>query len=335
MTPITHEQCSEALAAYIGGELPAPEAEAIRSHLDGCGSCRGEEAGLRALMAGDTEPGGWAGELSESERARLRSGVMASIATSGESSSLYKLQRPARDPHREPTNWRARMAGAMAAAAGIVLVAGLFYLGAGGVGGQDEGGAQTGLSDGGGDTAERNEIQQATSEVQDADAAADAGVGELESAAGTGSGTTTSSEGFVAPMPAFLGGERRYNDARVQKLGERGLQLILFRRAYTADDVSRLQEDFVDRLANSAARRAGEAAAEQVRDCARVVLAREETALPAFGAFGRRENRDVLVLGFAWSDDSSRLERYMVWTWARGSCDSPLDFRSGTIKPAN
>ena len=331
MTPITHERCSEALAAYIGGELPAPEAQDVRAHLEGCPACRGEEAGLRALIA--TEPG----TLTESERTRLRSGVMASLEAPSEAPSLYKLQRPARADTRQKTNWRARAAGAMAAAAGIILVAGLFYLGAGGIGGQDEAGM-----DAGGDTAERSQnregpVPAAVEDRGDADAAADAAVEELESAAGAGGdGTTATSQGFAAPLPAFLSGDRRYNNARVRKLGERGLQLVLFRRAYTADDVPRLQEDFVDQLVRSAARRAGEPAGDQVRDCAEVVLSREETALPAFGALGRREDQDVLVLGFAWSNENSgRLDRYMIWTWPRGSCDSPLDFRSGSIKRNN
>lgn len=316
MTPMTHEQCSELLAPYIEGDLAAPESAEVGAHLSGCDPCRHEEAGLRALMAGAT------GALNERERAQLRAGVMTAISKPEEVPSLYKLQRPAPAVFVPPrTNWKARAAGAMAAAAGVILVAGLFYLGSGGLSGDDAATQKTG----GGDIG-RNQAPEGLERE----------LGGLEDNAGGGGGSAVTTEGFAAPVPAFIRVERRYDDARLTRLGERGLQLVLFRRAYTADDAPRLQQDFVDRLAASAARRAGEAAADQVRACAAVVLAREETVLPAFGALGRLEDHDVLVLGFAWSEEpSGPMDRYMLWTWPRGSCDSPLDYRSGSIKPAN
>lgn len=336
MTPMTHERCSELLAAYVQDEIAPDDGAEVRAHLDGCDACRHEEAGLRSLLATES------GSLDERERTQLRGAVMSAIAASDEEPvpSLHEL-RPAKGAVAAPTrNWRAGLAGALAAAA-VVIVAGVFYLG-GGLAGQDT--MESAGQDGGGDTRPQRSRQSRSNAGEDRKgkelpaAAPDEESDELQgnTAVGSVGGTTATSEGFAEPIPAFIGVERRYTNRRLKHAGQRGLQLVLFSRAYDTRDSARLRDGFVDRLAQSAARRAGDAAADQVRDCAAVVLDGEDTALPAFGAFGRRGGDDVLVLGFAWNDSGSGpLDQYMLWTWQRGSCDSLVDYRSGSIKPEN
>ena len=337
MTPMTHERCSELLAAYVQDEIAPTDRAEVSAHLGDCDACRHEEAGLRILLATES------GSLDERERAHLRSGVMSAIAASDEAqvTSVYELQRSSK-PAGSKRNWRAAVAGGLAAAA-VVIIAAVFYTG-GGFSGAD-GGLETAGEDGEGDTvqpagrgSDRDEDNKTrANKAPPANAAVEQLQGGSDTT-GAGAGTTTeaTADGFVAPVPSFIAAERRYTNSRLKHAGQRGLQLVLFSRAYDTDDTVRLRDEFVDRLARSAARRAGDVAADQVRDCAAVVLAGEDTALPAVGAFGRRDGDDVLVLGFAWSDSGSgRLDHYMLWTWRRGSCDSPVDYRSGPIKPAN
>ena len=334
MNPMTHERCSELLTSYVHDEIAPDDRAEVRAHLDGCDACRHEEAGLRALLATES------GSLDERERTHLRGAVMSAIAASEEEPvpSLFKMQRPAKGAVAQPKrNWRAGLAGAVAAAA-VVIVGAVFYLG-GGLAGQDT------MESGGQDDGDTQQLTQESRSNDEGPAGkeipaaapdqAPQGVQGGSAGGDTGS-TTATSEGFAEPVPAFIGVERRYTNRRLKHAGQRGLQLVLFSRAYNTRDSSRLRDGFVDRLAQSAARRAGEVAADQVRDCAAVVLAGEDTALPAFGAFGRRGGDDVLVLGFAWRESGSGpLEDYMLWTWRRGSCDSPIDYRSGAIKPEN
>lgn len=330
MTPMTHERCSELLRAYVQGDIAPDERAEVSAHLDACDACRHEEAGLRSLLA--TEPG----SLDERERAHLRDAVMSAIAASDEETapSLHKLQRPSKAAFVQPvTNWRARVAGGLAAAA-VVVIAGVFYLG-GGFSGEDSGDTAGGAD--GDRSTQQLSRESASTEDRAGNAIPAAGAdAESEEFKDSGAGGATTTEGFAEPAPTFIGIERRYTNARLDRLGRRGLQLVLFSRAYDTDDTARLRNDFVDRVATSAARRAGQAAADQVRDCAGVVLDGEATALPAFGALGRLDGRDVLVLGFAWSEGGSgSLDDYMLWTWRRGSCDSLTDYRTGSIRPAD
>jgi hypothetical protein len=54
------------------------------------------------------------------------------------------------------------------------------------------------------------------------------------------------------------------------------------------------------------------------------------TTLPAFGAEAEFGGRDVLVLGFVWTPEQGPLDRFMVWAFARESCDT-VWYRAGPV----
>ncbi|MDQ3940086.1 MAG: hypothetical protein M3238_01915, partial [Actinomycetota bacterium] len=261
--------------------------------------------------------------------------VMSAITpTPREVPSLYS-QRPSRAAFVEPRrSWRTAFAGVGAAAAIVLLAVLLFNVGGGGLGGAD-GGA-------GGDEAgapaarqapevRRDRVERAEAKARDEDASATEG-GAVADSNGTTAAATQ--EAFSAPTPVFGLGTRALTNQRLARLGRHALSLVLFSRAYNARDVVGLEADFVDQLVASAQAQEGSGAGEQVRRCAEGVLTRLEPTLPAFGSFGRLGSRDVLVLGFAWSDrEIGALDRFLVATWERGSCSSLIEVEVGRIKP--
>lgn len=331
MNPIDHELLSERLQAFLDGTLAPAEAAAVESHLDDCALCRQEAAGLRALAA---IPGV---ELEHPERARLLASVMRAIEEPeeiGDAGPVARLRAQRVAFVESRTSWMARFAGVGAAAAVLVIVALFFTMG----GGDD-------LSGGDSDSAEVSEVTRGQDRDQEGakkdskrSAAGTTGTTEALSAPAGSAAEDSGSGGagkFAAPRPTFNAGRRRLTDAGLRRLGSRSLGLVLFSRAYKAEDVDdRLKDDFVAELAASAQAQAGPSASDQVTTCARAVLRREEAILPAFGSYAVYDGRRVLVIGFAWTDGTiGALDRSMLWTWPRGSCRSRLDYRTGTIKP--
>lgn len=204
----------------------------------------------------------------------------------------------ARDEDRRPrASWGPRIAAWGATAAVLASVGGFLYLGLSG-GGDDQ---FAGGGEGGG-------------AAREADAPA-----EDESAE------------RVAPEPTFIDRLDRLTDRDLEAIGSKDAPASQFARAYRVDDVVENQSDAVASLA-------GQAPAplqEQIRRCAEVVIEGQPQSLPASGRRGTYQGRTVLVLTFAWSGDSSGpLDRYMVWAWPEGgSCDTPIAYRFGTIKP--
>ena len=142
-------------------------------------------------------------------------------------------------------------------------------------------------------------------------------------------GTDTVGEDTLSrgPAPRF---DRvaRLGDDSLRHLGSTARPLTAFARAYRAADVPALQDRLLTDLERAAPRRAG----EQIRRCAGVVLDRY-TALPAYAAVGRLGERRVLVTGFAWTNGGTRLKRFQMWAWPRGSCASPVAYEAGRIAP--
>ena len=114
-----HERLRELLGAHVLGHLAAPEADAVRAHLDGCAGCRAEVAELEPLVARldavdpthlDERP--WpAGDLG----ARIHSGVAAERAEREARSREDELAAARHRSRRRTT--------LLAAAAAVVVVA--------------------------------------------------------------------------------------------------------------------------------------------------------------------------------------------------------------------
>ncbi|HEY7876548.1 MAG TPA: zf-HC2 domain-containing protein [Actinomycetota bacterium] len=157
---------------------------------------------------------------------------------------------------------------------------------------------------------------------------------------GQGGGTDTAESGGGArldaaapeapPRPTFDQDVGPLSSGKLDELGRKNRALAGFARAYSADDASRLADRYVDELANQAG---DPNERDLIRNCAASVYsAQPYPALLAYGARGRLQGREALVLGFAWTDeDAGVLDQFMLWTWPQDSCDQPIDYRSGKI----
>lgn len=303
MDDMTHDRCSELLHDYVGGGLDRDLAAEVSSHLAGCEDCRAEERTLTALLA--SEP-----PLDELERARLHRALTQELFADPANADV--AGGPGSPSWRR---WIAPAAGSAAA----VLVALLVVTG--------------GLMGGGEDSADSGStaVQPAQGLNDEGAAEAEGGGGDLESAAseplraqdGAAQGAGAGKPGeFVydadGPQPEF-----ELTDAlSSEELSEIGRTSDLFRsfsRRYTVADVPALSDRFLNRLVESSG-----AAERQARRCAKTLPEGQE-ALPAYGATGRYEGRKALVLGFvADGGGSPRLDRYLMWVWAKGSCKQPI-----------
>lgn len=303
-----HERCSELLRRHAAGILEAGESSWVEAHLADCRECRAELAAVKALEG--LEP---PAPLTELERARLRREVLDQA-----------IPLPA-DPHAPRAAGRSAGNGwyRVLGAAALVAVIGTFaYLGLGDpglVGRDDEGGAgdsgQAGDEDSGARGASESlELQQ-----------------DAEALDGGGSTAGTASKA-AAPDPAYKQDMGTVDRARMNRLGRRGLSLVLFSRFYSVDDVPGLQGEFIEQLAA----RAPDARGQDIRDCAALVTSEFRNSLPAYAGFGEyRDRGDILVLAFAWTDaESGPLDRSMVWAWSIDGCDvTPVHYSTNIIRP--
>ena len=109
--------------------------------------------------------------------------------------------------------------------------------------------------------------------------------------------------------------------------GRKGEVFRDFARAYTTDDLE-LAPVFRDEIVSAAP--AG--VRDQVAECAAVVLD-SRPALPAAAIYGRIDGLRSVVLGFAWSKtDGGPLDRFMIWGWSPGSCETPSLYLAGRIR---
>jgi hypothetical protein len=205
------------------------------------------------------------------------------------------------EDRRPSATWGSRIAAWGAAAAVLASVGGFLYLGLSGGGDGDDLGAARGG-------------EEVADEAEGADAPAEDDAG-----------------GGVAPEPTFIDRLDRLTDRDLEAIGSKGTPASQFATAYRVDDVVDRQPDAIASLAGQAP----QPLQEQIRRCAEVVIEGQPQSLPASGRRGTYQGRTVLVLTFAWSGDSSGpLDRYMVWAWPEGgSCDTPIAYRFGTIKP--
>ena len=304
-----HDRCSELLDRHAEGSLSPEETFWVEAHLAGCGDCRAEFAVVQTLRGLDSPA-----PLTELERARMRRVVLEQAVP------LPAEPTPARAPARSPAGRWYQVLGAAA----LVAVIGTFaYLGLGGPTGGDDGdqagssgdsggaGAESGAGGGGAETFEME---------QDAEA--------LDSG-GPPAGAATKA---APPDPAYKEDMGAVDRARMNRLGRRGLSLVLFSRFYSVEDVPGLQSEFIEQLAA----RAPDARGQDIRDCAALVTSEFQNSLPAYAGFGEyRDRGDILVLAFAWTDaDAGPLDRSMVWAWSIDGCDvTPVHYSTNIIRP--
>ncbi|HJR45223.1 MAG TPA: zf-HC2 domain-containing protein [Actinomycetota bacterium] len=305
-----HERCSELLDRHVAGTLDADESSWVEAHLATCNECAAELTSVRALHELES-----ASPLTEVERARMRRVVLQEAVPLPEEPAAAPLPAASRG-----VGWY-RILGAAA----LIAVIGAFaYLGFGDpglLGGSDDQEAATGA---GGDTGGGGEggsgAEPETFELeQDAEA--------LDAAPGAGAASKA-----APPLPSYEGSMGSVDTAEMNRLGRRGLPLVLFSRSYSVEDVAAVQAEYVEQLASQAPAARG----QDIRDCTALVTSDIQNALPAFAGFGEYEDRgDILVLAFAWTDeDAGPLDRSMVWAWAIGDCEgTPVHYSTNVIRP--
>ena len=302
---LSHERCSELLGPYSRGQLTENDAAEVEQHLRGCDACRSEHAGLAVLLGAPPS------EMTTSERALLHGTLEKALASSPTPLVIKPADR----------GWRARLAPALGAAALMGAIVGGYYIVSGGGAQESSIGTDTG------DTFERNSVDQ-VGDTSGNDTSGGGGAG------GSGQETTVTehSAAVATPEPTFSIERDPFSTNELTRLGESALPMVLFARAYTGLDASRRREVFLDQLAGSASDAVGARYASLVKECAHSILKTDTPTRPAFGVMGRLGEDRVMVLGFAWTEDSSGyLDKYDLWAWPRDSCESPVDHRMGAI----
>jgi len=320
---IDHERCSENLGAYLRGELHADTHRAVAAHLAGCEECELELRGLTALTAEPASPD----SLTDDERVALHRSLAAARSVSA------KTIAPAR---RSP--W-ARVAPVLGAAALVVL--GVFALTRVDFqGGDDEGDAA------GADRALEEQAELPDTEVEvggpdiasgepkalsDASAEAEGG-GQAASAEEFGSvdeSRTAAFQGAAAVAARFDPDAGSFDADDLRRYAANQAPFTLFPLSYRASDADApLSRSYLESLAGAAPRIDD---GTLLRSCGEQVLQQDIPILPVYGAFGKLDGRDVLVLGFVYARNGE-LDRFRVWVWPRGDCDIPVLTQDGNIR---
>ncbi|MDQ4024052.1 MAG: zf-HC2 domain-containing protein [Actinomycetota bacterium] len=300
---MTHERCSELLRSYAGGDLSRDDAESVRAHLEECADCRAEEAAIGALMAAAGEP------LTELERARLHRALSQELFPGRANDDVATQGRA--------PGWKRWIVPAMSSAAAVL--AALLVITGGLLGsGDDE--ASVGLDGGGSqlstEAAGENQIE---STGGGGGSGAGGGAPTKDRALSAASGEAGTAYDSAGPQPRFDADAGELSPEDLSAIGRSSDLFENFSDHYTVDDVEGLREPFLRRLVRSSGDAAG-----QVSRCA-ATLPQEEPILPAYGATGRYDGRDALVLGFVTNDAGSRaLDRYLMWVWTKGECRTPV-----------
>ena len=300
---ITHERCSELMRPYVGGELGAADVAAVERHLASCSDCRQELSGMRALL--DYEYDG----LSGTELVRLERAISTAMRADRDSAATVV-------PIERRAEARRSFAGvALGVAAALAIVAFAIVSVSGDDPEDGDAGSTAIAPEGGGDAGGGGGAQGPRPVfvvgVAGKAAFAEEGVEDEEQA--------TSRNALSAPG--------RVTETDLERLGTSRL-FQRFAAAYDPEDAAALQDRFVGELAGGAGDDAG-----TVTLCTRNTLeASTGPALPVMGTFARFEDKRALVLGFIYTDQTEgALNRFSLWVWPRGSCDSPLRTASGNV----
>ena len=307
--PMDHEQISERLLDYLRGEAHERDVAAIESHLESCSGCAAELAVLSRL-AEDEPP-----RMTDLERGRLRRAVGEGIGASRTATVV------------ERGTWRSRIAPALGAAAVIALAA-VVAVNLGGGDGAQQGTSLERAADGGGQ--EKSKVREDRMESRMAPEKDEAKTTTEGSTAGGEDATGGAGPEATASAPGAFFEKKvvRVDEARLLRFGRKNI-------GRTATVLSNLDADtargeYLSLLADQAPR----SLRPQVRRCDRAARGRKENLVAAFGARGRFENRRSLILGFLYpGTGGDRSRRFSMWAWPIGSCDRPLEVRSGSLKP--
>jgi anti-sigma factor RsiW len=310
MTEMSHERCSELLAAFADDRLPADQAGAVEAHLRGCEECALELRALNALRDTASRP------LTESERSHLHAAVARRIVTSSPKAASTPVVISL-DERRRRRNQK--LATALGAAAALtILAASLTWMG--GLFGSGDG-TDRGADAGAGDIEDSSELAIPPGAPAPRFAA---GGRENEFALGANARTAEESadSSKAARRTAFIA-----NDSQLRALGT-SMFFREFSRAYPPEAAEELGEAYIADLAEEAGSRGA-----HVARCARSVYeGRTGPLLPVFGTFTRYRGEDSLVIGFVYTTgEGARLDRYTIWVWPRGSCETPVTTTSGTV----
>jgi hypothetical protein len=312
---LTHERCSELLADYLAGELDHEQHRLVEDHLEHCGVCSAERAGLAALGSADGDGG-----LTGDERAMLRAGVLGAIR---DSDSATDPLRDESDAVVVPLGGRGARAGkylGIAAMLAILAVGSLFVFRGGGVGmvGSDDGDAGSG---GGAEL----------STEEDADR-------------GVAGKAPTPAEGVLDYakdlQPRFRPDRGNISDEDLDGLGRQSSALFnseaatdkaggdeQFSTAYQLRSALRASRNALGRLAAQAP----DSLAPDVTECGRTAL--EELGQPGLATYATTatlEGEDVVIIAFVTGD--RRPDRYAVFAFPRGDCTTILTSTEGPLE---
>jgi hypothetical protein len=307
---LTHERCSELLAAYLAEDLDPEQHRLVEDHLEHCAQCSAERAGLAALRSSDE------GDLTGDERALLRAGVLEAIR---ESTTASPLQDES-DAVVVPLGGRKARAGrylGIAAVLAILAVGSLFVLRGGGLGvtGGDDSESSFGtLQDSGGE----------------------GGGAEGEAAEDRAEESFAYDAGNVRPHVQSDRGAISEGD--LDRLGRDSLNVRA--NALTSDtdpeeSVPAPQELAKRRASeNSLARlaaRAGAALASDVTECGRTALDElDRPGLATYATTATIEGEDVVIIAFV--TGARRPDRYAVFAFPRGDCNTILTSTEGPLE---
>ena len=125
----------------------------------------------------------------------------------------------------------------------------------------------------------------------------------------------------------------RVDESRLRAVGERGPDGAVEPLAQAAEEKERVLAD----LSGGLVQKAPAEVRGQVEECIASVegASGSLSPVPYFGALAELDGREVLVLSFAWdgsSDDSDKLDSFMIYAWRRGGgCDFPVSYQAGSF----
>lgn len=296
---MTHDRCSELLGSFVRGDLPPEDARAVREHLAGCELCRAEHRAVATLATGDTPA------MDDVERARLHRGLAQELFKPRANADVAASKRTT-------PRWARWVAPAFATAA---VLAGIFVMATGG-GSDDEAAQLSAEAPAAEDAQERGGLDTASRGDGGGGSSGDESTKESSNALSAQAGPETSFDAAGDPTPAFYGDAGRLSSRDLVGLGD----FRTYAAAYSPADSFALYDPFLKEIASAA----GDAGRE-VQECG-ATLPPDGGLIPVYGAVGEYDDGDVLVLAFVTSDPGSEeLDRYLIWVWARGDCDQPID----------
>lgn len=308
---LTHERCSELLAAYLSGELDPDQHRLVEDHLEHCAQCSAEVAGLVALRSAADEG------LTGDERAMLRAGVLGTIRDPGTTSPLQDES----DAVVVPLGRRGARAGkylGIAAMLALLAVGSLFVLGGGGLG-------MSGSDDGGADSA--------GGQAEDSDEAGGGAEDEPTEAAG-GEDAFRLKAGNV--RPDFQSDRGTISESDLDSFGQRAaLAYSRSSEASTADTQPESEGNLLSDQAPEALQRlvarAPEPLTEDVTECGQTALGElDPPGLATYATTATIEGEDIIVIAFVTGDRSP--DRYAVFAFPRGDCTTILTSTEGPIE---